>query len=386
MTDVDGTVRRCLPRAEWPEPDRAAWAAAHHRGGLLEEDGLAASWAPATSAIIAGGYGRFLSFLAETGELAPHEFPATRISRARVEAYIAELRERNHSSTVAREHDARGEPIYGARKVNDAAAGIVRGIFSEFAAGKSPRRIAHDLNRARITGPRGGEWDASTINGNAARGTGILNNELYIGRLVWNRLRYVKDPTTGKRVSRLNEQDQLDRAGGAGTAHHSAGSLGCGQRAPADRSNGTPGRMLGDRPFWARQRPRYLVSGLAKCGDCGGELRQDQREPVRLCRRHATRAPAATVSISASMTSKTMILDGLRSQLMAPDLFKAFCEEFHREVNRLRIDGNAAVEARAHELDRIERRIRKIVELITDDDAPVRAAEGRSWSTSRPAS
>jgi site-specific DNA recombinase len=29
----------------------------------------------------------------------------------------------------------------------------------------------------------------STINGNVARGTGIINNELYVGRLVWNRLR-----------------------------------------------------------------------------------------------------------------------------------------------------------------------------------------------------
>ena len=40
--------------------------------------------------------------------------------------------------------------------------------------------------------------------GNAKRGTGILNNELYVGRMVWNRLRYVKNPDTGKRVSRLN--------------------------------------------------------------------------------------------------------------------------------------------------------------------------------------
>jgi integrase/recombinase XerD len=101
MTDVDGTVRRCLPLAEWPEPDRVAWPAAHHRGCLLDEDGLAACWAPATSAIFAGGYGRFLSFLAQTGDMAPHESPATRINRARVEAYMAELRERNHSSTVA---------------------------------------------------------------------------------------------------------------------------------------------------------------------------------------------------------------------------------------------------------------------------------------------
>ena len=101
MTDADGTFRRCLPVAEWPEPDRTAWAAAHHRGGLLDEDGQAAAWADATNSVVAGGYGRFLSFLAQTGELDPHQSPATRINRARVEAYLAELRDRNHSSTVA---------------------------------------------------------------------------------------------------------------------------------------------------------------------------------------------------------------------------------------------------------------------------------------------
>ena len=67
----DGPVRRCLPVAQWPEADRAAWAAAHRRGGLLDDDGLAASWAPATNTIIAGGYGRFLSYLAETEGLDP---------------------------------------------------------------------------------------------------------------------------------------------------------------------------------------------------------------------------------------------------------------------------------------------------------------------------
>lgn len=46
------------------------------------------------------------------------------------------------------------------------------------------------------------------MRGHAALGTGLINNELYIGRLVWNRLRYVKDPTTGKRVSRLNPRDK----------------------------------------------------------------------------------------------------------------------------------------------------------------------------------
>jgi DNA invertase Pin-like site-specific DNA recombinase len=101
MTDADRTVCRCLPLAEWPEPDRAAWAAAHHRGGLLDDDGLAASWAPATNAIIAGGYGRYLSFLAETEGLDRTVRPGDRVTRPRIEAYIARLRECNHSSTVA---------------------------------------------------------------------------------------------------------------------------------------------------------------------------------------------------------------------------------------------------------------------------------------------
>jgi len=60
------------------------------------------------------------------------------------------------------------------------------------------------LNKDAIPGPSGAAWGASTIYGNWRRGTGILNNELYVGRLTWNRLRYVKNPDTGKRVSRLN--------------------------------------------------------------------------------------------------------------------------------------------------------------------------------------
>ena len=61
------------------------------------------------------------------------------------------------------------------------------------------------LNREGISGPLSATWGPSTINGNRERGTGILNNELYIGKLVWNRLRYMKDPNTGKRRSRLNQ-------------------------------------------------------------------------------------------------------------------------------------------------------------------------------------
>src|SRR5262249_62407143 len=70
------------------------------------------------------------------------------------------------------------------------------------------RQIAGDLNRDGIAPPRGKRWNASTINGSNQRGTGIIRNELYAGRLVWNKVRMVKDPDTGKRVSRPNPPDQ----------------------------------------------------------------------------------------------------------------------------------------------------------------------------------
>src|ERR1700758_1042803 len=72
--------------------------------------------------------------------------------------------------------------------------------------GERWHRIAKRLNAEGVLGPSGKAWGPSTIHGNRQRGTGILNNELYIGRLVWNRLRYVKDPETGRRVSRLNPE------------------------------------------------------------------------------------------------------------------------------------------------------------------------------------
>src|SRR5262249_58147868 len=105
---------------------------------------------------------------------------------------------------VVRETDDRGEPVRGGRRIDPVAAAVVVSVFREYAAGVSPRAIAKRLNAARVPGPRGMGWTASTIHGNRQRGTGLLNNEMYVGRLVWNRQRFVKDPDTGRRRAQPN--------------------------------------------------------------------------------------------------------------------------------------------------------------------------------------
>src|SRR6201994_2697518 len=118
---------------------------------------------------------------------------------------------------VIRDGRHAGGRAYGYRKVPgkpgeleivEGEAAIVRRIFAAYAAGRPPREIAHDLNRENIHPPRGRRWNASTINGNAKRGTGLIFNELYAGHIVWNKVRMVKDPDTGKRLSRPNPREE----------------------------------------------------------------------------------------------------------------------------------------------------------------------------------
>lgn len=58
------------------------------------------------------------------------------------------------------------------------------------------------------------------------------------------------------------------------------------------------------------------------------------------------------------------ILTGLNTHLMAPDLFKEFCQEFTREVNRRRIERSSDLESWRTESERIERELQKLLTAI----------------------
>ncbi|KYB45799.1 DNA resolvase [Brucella anthropi] len=109
---------------------------------------------------------------------------------------------------VVKQLDGRGEPVRGDREIDMQEANTIRRIFQDFADGVGPRTIARTLNEEGVPGPDGRPWSDTTIRGHVKRGTGLINNELYIGKLIWNRQRYIKDPSTGKRVSRLNPQSE----------------------------------------------------------------------------------------------------------------------------------------------------------------------------------
>ncbi|MFD1747409.1 recombinase family protein [Rhizobium helianthi] len=81
------------------------------------------------------------------------------------------------------EYDADGELIPGLREVDRLQAEIVQENFRTYADGMSPSAIAVELNRKGIRGPRSAAWRDTAIRGHVDRGTGILNNKLYLGGL-----------------------------------------------------------------------------------------------------------------------------------------------------------------------------------------------------------
>ena len=217
---------------------------------------------------------------------------------------------------------------------------MVRRIFRDFAVGVGPRAIAKSLNDEGVPGPQGKLWNDTTIRGPVKRGTGIINNQLYIGRLIWNRLRYVKDPSTGKRVSRLNPDSEWivteapnlrivdDALWQAVRARQSEIAEQYVNVTEAVRKHHNANRLTGAR------RPRSLLSGLIFCGCCGGPF------SLRGADRFACSAHVSNGSCSNSRTIprnelERRVLAGLKDRMMAPEVAAEAMRAYAEEMNRL---------------------------------------------------
>ena len=266
---------------------------------------------------------------------------------------------------VIKRVDQNGELIRGDRKINEAEATIVRRIFDDYALGHSSRSIAHNLNADGIPGPSGRTWGASTIHGNRRRGTGILNNELYVGRLIWNRLRYVKDPDTGKRISRPNPEDKW--------IIQEVPELRIIDAALWQRVKGRqtaleiePKAKTAGKPLIDRRRPRYLFSGLIKCGCCGGGFSMISQSLLGCSTARNKNTCDNRLTIKREVVEQRILM-ALRERLMEPALFAEFCQEFTKEMNRLRMDATASLAVKRAELAKIERQLQKLLDALIDD-------------------
>jgi len=249
-----------------------------------------------------------------------------RVARGLVnELYLDDLREKTHRG-LAGQFDRgyhvggvcygyRSEPTPDGRGrqlvIDPDQARVVRRIFENYAEGSSARGIAHRLNAEGVASPRGGTWAVSAFVGDRKRGAGLLNSEIYIGRLTWNRRQWLKDPETGKRryVDRPKEEWQVREV---------------------------PELRIIDTELWAAVRARdqhhpnrskmggsmrTLFAGLLRCSVCGGPMTAIDARRYG-CHARNDRGEAVCPGSGAFPRAKVeqALLSVVREDLMAPDV------------------------------------------------------------------
>ncbi len=263
---------------------------------------------------------------------------------------------------VVRDLLADGSITTGERSLNAQQAAVVRRIFTDYSHGISPRAIAAALNKAGISGPRG-TWGSSTIYGNDKRGTGILNNELYLGRLVWNRQRFIKDPDTGKRQARMNKSEDwiIEQVPDLRIVGDDLWE--------AVKARQTATRSLairdGIKAVGRMKRATHLFTGMLKCGTCGGGFIQVGKQYYG-CANTRNKGTCGNRLTIKREDFEARVLSGLKDQLLHPDLIAEYVRAYQAEFNQLAGSIRADRQADERELAKVTRQIDQMVNAIAE--------------------
>ena len=252
-----------------------------------------------------------------------------------------------------------GSVSTGDREIDPDQAAVIKGIYREYADGIAPRRIAGRLNAKGVPSPRGGQWNASTINGSRQRRNGILNNELYLGRITYNRQRFTKDPETGKRRSRLNPEHEWIIT--------EVPALRIIDDETWDRVQKIKARYA-SQPGNKRQTKKRLLTGLVKCACCGGSMTIVNRERY-YCSARRERGTCNSAAGIKAVELEDRVLDGLKDILLDnEDMIEAFVTEFKAEVARLRKQRGARERQVQKDLNKVNAAIKRCLTFITEGD------------------
>jgi site-specific DNA recombinase len=250
----------------------------------------------------------------------------------------------------------KGEP--GVLDINPVTAGVVKRIYEEYVSSASPRIIAAGLNEDNIPAPRGGKWNASTINGNTARGQGFLLNERFVGRVVWNKRRSVKDPKSGRRVTRTNPENEW--------IVKDVPEL----RILDDKLfNAAHARRLNAGTPASRRQPKSkrLLSGLLRCGACGSGM------VMTGCDRSGPRVRCSQNKESGSCKNRTkyyidkierLVLSRLKTQIDNPKLMGQFVEAYLADRRALSADARRDKVKIMAKIETCKRSIERLVDAV----------------------
>lgn len=273
-----------------------------------------------------------------------------------------------YRSIASSERKRDGSPVGYRLEIVPEQAEVVREIFARYGAGESCQRIAADLNARGVRGPRGGTWSVSGIYGSPSQRAGLLQNELYIGRQVWNRSRWVKHPITG--VRERQERPQAD------WIIHARPDL----RIIDDATwRATRARMGAKREAGGRAGrggfPTTLFGGILRCGRCGGAVvKLDAKRYGCAARKDRGLAVCSGIAVPTAVADR-VLLAHLRGLLHDPVLLERLEREALVRQTEAARESGAALTAQRRRIADLKAEIARLTDAIATIGASAALAE-----------
>jgi hypothetical protein len=205
----------------------------------------------------------------------------------------------------------------------------------------------------------------SAISGDVTRGIGILNNDLYRGHVVWNRMRWLRSATDSSKRRcvpnpqnewivrdddslRIVSQDLWDEV--KRRQQRRAATVGADVKAGVRR----------DRAARTGREPKYAFSGLLRCADCGSNFVMAGKDHYAC----ASRAYGGTTACDNDAYLRRSEIEpglaaGIKRKLTVPEVF----DELERLVRQRFEEAGALANNRA-QIAKLEREVASLVDAI----------------------
>lgn len=261
-------------------------------------------------------------------------------------------------------------------------ATLVRRIFTLYAEGLSLKRICRLLNDEGVPSPRAretgrynaGVWNPSTLSGDPALGEGILNNETYVGRRIFNRRTWVEVPNDQRgfrRQPRVNPEAEwiIHEEPELRIVEQDLWEKVKAKQEEARAARSKQFKLTGN-PLNGARRPTHLLSGLVECGVCGRPYLAAGGGRWQ-CKGH--RSGHCTIGSVHVSELESRVLAGVRERLLAPDLLASFATALQAELAAETQD-RAATRARLEDqLATVRSRSGKLVDQLEGEAQPPRS-------------
>jgi hypothetical protein len=250
-------------------------------------------------------------------------------------------------------------------------AEIVREIFTRYADGQGLRAIAADLNARGVPSPGAswqrksrradGRWLSSTIQA-------MLRNEAYIGRYIWNKTRWERDPETRRRQSKVRPASEWIVHEMPALAIVPREVWDKVQRRISARAEAFPVALSRSRTGQGG-RPKFLLSGLLQCAVCGQKFVISGSRPQRYVCGSFTNGGAAACTNKGAV-SRTIAEEKLLAPIIDGLLSPAAIVLAVQEIRRLHREDQAANRDKpgrnAGKVSKLDAQLGQLERLLTD--------------------